>query len=220
MKILRPPPLASILVFVLSVSGPAAVSAQGLEVGVVAGSSFATFGGDIEGLDHRVGMALGFRVAADLSDHVQVESGLSWIQKGADGIVVGFEEPLRAAHRLTYLEIPLLLRAFLPTSASIRPTGTIGGSVAFEVGCDVDVNPVSSFLSPLDCNIDSGRRTTDWSLLVGGGLVWDLPRASLLLEGRYHHGLRDLRGPHSTFEVRNRAVSVVAGVAVPVRIGR
>lgn len=191
------------------------VSAQQYEVGVIMGSSFATFGGDIDGLEHAQGLVLGLRVGADMSEHVQVESGLIWIQKGADGIAVGFEEPLRVAHELSYLEIPLLVRGILPLRSAIRPTALLGGSVAFEVGCDVAVEPLSSFLSPLDCHAEAARKTTDWSLVMGGGASWQLSGVSLLLEGRYHLGLKDLRGPHSTFAVRNRAFAVVAGVSMP-----
>lgn len=196
------------------------ISAQQHEVGLVMGGSFATFGGDIEGLDHQHGLALGLRLGAGIHKHVQVESGLIWIQKGAEGVVVGFEEPLRAAHELSYLEIPLLVRGLLPLGGAIRPTALFGASVAFEVGCEVAVEPVSSFLSPLDCHPQSGRKTTDWSLIMGGGATWQLSGVSLLLEGRYHVGLKDLRGPHSTFAVRNRAFAVVAGISVPLGASR
>lgn len=207
--------LAALLLF-LAVGAVEPIHAQAIHLGVRTGVSMATFGGDVQGLDHRSGPVLGVSVEREVAEHIQVESGVTWIRKGGEGTAEGFEEPIRADHALDYLEIPLAFRASLPAGAALRPTILLGGSVAFEIRCTSDIEPTSTFLHPVDCHPSIQRRLADWSALFGGGVAWDRGRLRILLEGRYHLGLTDLDDSSTDFSVRNRAFSVIAGASVPV----
>lgn len=199
---------------------PSPAHGQPLEVGFTTGLTVSTFRGDVDDPAYRTGFTGGLTLGYPVGDRLEISTGLSWVQKGAEGTVSGFEEPLDASLRLEYLEIPLMVRGSLPTGTTVRPTLLVGGTVAFETACESESPPTSSFLSVIDCHSQGRREQTDWSLLLGAGAAATLGPASVELELRYHHGLVNLRGRGSSFEVENRTVAIVAGIRVPVRLGR
>lgn len=203
-----------VLVALVSLAPPA--RAQDIHLGVAGGVTFATFGGDLEGLDRRVGAMLEGRLAWSLAPAVTVQTGLGWIQKGGEGEIQGFEEPVRAAHTLSYLQVPLTVRVTLPRTGPVRPVVFLGPTLAFETGCRSDIEPTSAFLSPVDCNPDSAREQTEWSLLLGGGVTRELGSTTIFAEGQYHRGLTDLQHPAGEVVIRNRTFSVVLGASFAV----
>ena len=202
------------LATVASLAAP--VRAQDIHVGLAGGMTLSTFGGGLEGLDHRTGASVEMRVGWSPTPALTLESGLGWIQKGGEGEVQGFEEPVRAAHTLSYLQVPLVLEVRLPKTGPVRPFVFLGPTLAFEVGCSSDIEPTSAFLSPVDCHPQSGREETEWSLLLGGGLSRGWGSTIVFAEVQHHRGLTDLQHPAGTLEIRNRTFNVAVGASVPV----
>lgn len=79
-------------------SSPAQGAAQELRVGGGLGMSLSTFGGDapyeLDG--YRAGVAGGPTLSYAIAPLLPVESGAWWVEKGAEGTVQGFEEPISA----------------------------------------------------------------------------------------------------------------------------
>jgi hypothetical protein len=195
---------------------PASLHAQRVHLDVAAGASLSTFRGDWLDLDYRTGLAVSGTVGVDVSPHLRVESGLAWVQMGAEGQVQGFEEALFADHRLAYLRVPLHARVFLPVGERVSSTLQAGPAVSFEVSCEIGVEQTSLFLAVTQCPPNTGRSEIEWAVQAGGGLRYALERFSLLLDVTWHHGLTGLQDPIQDLELRNRAFTVSTGLSVPI----
>ena len=111
-----------------------------------------------------------------------------------------------------YLEIPLLIGAAFPLSNSaLKPMVFAGPSVGFVLSCDEE---------GYDCKDEI--KSTDFSLVFGGGLEYALSSVVLFLDGRCSLGLSNV----AEFEedeivdldisAKNRTWQVMAGVGFPV----
>lgn len=203
----------SVLSILLSCPFPAA--AQDFQVGAELGVTLSTFGGDgVEGLDqHRTGFTAGLTAAYRIREGVHVETGLLWIEKGAEGSVQGFEEAITADVRLSYLQIPLLVRVTPFPDRAVRPSLSVGPAFSFETRCRMRQD--ESVLAALVGCEDEGRARADVGLRLGAGLAWDVGRAEVLVDGRWELGLRDL-DMVDALQTRHRGFVVTPRVSVPV----
>lgn len=206
--------LAALIAIVLA---PGDLAGQEVRVGLVAGVSFATFTGTSGDLDRHIGPTLGMSVARGLGGHLELETGLGRTERGAAGFVQGFEEPLEARHEIVYLTVPFVLRGYLPVAGRFRPTALTGPSVSFEVRCGSSIDTGSRYLSVVPCDLDEDRAQVDWGWIVGGGLSTGMGRSTLLLEAHYYLGLTDLTRSVDALDVRNRALTIQAGLTIPLR---
>jgi hypothetical protein len=196
----------------LSAAGPA--MAQDLRVGAQFGISLSTFGGEgIGGLDeHRRGLIAGVTLDYRLASALHAETGAFWIQKGATGTVQGFEEAIPTRVRVSYLQVPLLLRLTPLPAATIRPSIAVGPAVSFETGCDFRSDP-SDIAVLVGCD-DDARSKTDLGVIFGAGLGFDVGRTALLVEARYDLGLRDL-DTIDRVETKNRGFALTTRFTFP-----
>lgn len=194
---------------------PVSLHAQRVHLDVAAGASLSTFRGDWLDLDYRTGLGVSGAVGVDVAPHLRVESGLAWVQMGAEGQVQGFEEALFADHRLAYLRVPLHLRVLLPVGEKLSSTLHAGPAVSFEVSCEIGVEQTSLFLAVTQCPPNTGRSEIEWAVQAGAGLRYALDRSSLLLDVTWHHGLTGLQDPIVDRELKNRAFMVSTGLSVP-----
>lgn len=189
--------------------------AQDLSLGLEVGLSMATFSVEnIPGLDHKAGLAVGVSMAWRLDDLLSLQTGASWIRKGATGdipgSITGFDETLLVDLRLDYLQLPALARFHFPTAGTLAPSLFAGPAVEFEVGCAVQTPPQEIALG---CGMHD---RTDWSVLLGGGLAYRGGGGGAVhLEGRYDIGLTEIYDI-SSLGVHNRGFVLTTGVSVPV----
>lgn len=54
-----------------------------------------------------------------VSPWLQLQTERTWIRKGAEGVLQGFEEPLAVALDIDYLQLPLLVRLSVPVSGPL-----------------------------------------------------------------------------------------------------
>lgn len=210
---LRAAATAALSVLLFTPGSPAV--GQELRLGVEVGASLFTFGGEgLEDLDeYRTGLVGGVTAAYRLNDLMWVESGARWVEKGAEGEVIGFEEAISADVSLSYFQVPVLLRvSFLPARA-VRPSVAAGSAVSFETRCRASQDPavVAALVS---CG-DEGRPRTDVGLLFGAGVSWRFGPAEVLVEGLYHLGLRDIETVDA-LGTRNRGFTLTPRVSLPV----
>jgi hypothetical protein len=120
--------------------------------------------------------------------------------------------------KLNYIEIPVTAMFSLGSG----PYLFAGPSVAFELGCEVELETDgSSFES--DCDEGEGdfsRKETDFSLHGGAGFQLPIGPGHLLIEGRYIYGLTNLNEDDGTTvdsgSSKHRTWTVMAGFAVPI----
>ncbi len=108
--------------------------------------------------------------------------------------------------KLTYFEVPLLLKYELPTPA-LKPFFYGGASVAFLMKAEKRNERIDSDWVDITDNLKS----TDYGLVVGAGIgVF-----GITLEGRYTHGLSEMgdtkTGDILVDEAKNKTWSVMAG---------
>lgn len=172
---------------------------------------------DLGGEDVEADTELGFRGGGVLRYEFApdgafgFQTGLIYSRKGASG---DGEEGLETDIDLDYLEVPVLLVANIPTDgAPIRPRLYGGGSLNFEVSCDVSASDGDTDVSA-DC--DEGdvfeRQTFDFGLRFGGGVDVEVsPSAAVTLDVGYDLGLTDI-AEAETVEAKNRNLFFTGGV--------
>ena len=123
--------------------------------------------------------------------------------KGAKGSSLG-TKPWET--KLTYIEVPVLLKYELPTPL-LKPFFYGGASIAFLMEAEMRNEVVDSEWF----DIKDGMKTTDYGLVVGAGIEL----LGLTLEGRYTHGLSDAIEETSdnplVVAAKNKTYSVMVG---------
>ena len=118
--------------------------------------------------------------------------------------------------RMSYLDVPVLLRFRLtPEAKAVRPLIFGGGYWGHEVGCRTE-GGVSHAERSNSCEGRFQRRgVADVGLVVGAGLeVTVAERWFILLDARYHYGVRNLHWDPTPTAAKSRNLSVVGGVGV------
>jgi hypothetical protein len=121
---------------------------------------------------------------------------------------------------LDYVELPVLLVAQLPFDVRSRPYVIAGPAFAFETRCTVEITS-SSAVSEHDCDgpeFSESRRTTDIGAVVGAGLQLPLGPGTVLVEGRYTHGLMNLITEPASARAASRAASILVSYMVLLRM--
>jgi hypothetical protein len=189
---------------------------QDTRLGVSAGFSSSRFGGDPPDMERHSAVTAGVTVGRGLSSWLVLESGVHWLQSGGSGVVAveGGDESLMAAHELSYLTLPVLLRGTFLDVGGLRISALAGPSLAYRVDCDSGVDPGLEYLALVSCSPMGEQPRLDVGVLVGGGATVDRGRWAVTLDARYGIGLRNLRGSH-LLTVRNESLAVTAGLSVP-----
>ena len=87
--------------------------------------------------------------------------------------------------KLTYLEIPVLLRFTIPTEGNVAPALFAGPSVAFNISSKLSGD--SAGIS-VDVDIDNAR-SVDFGLVLGGAVTVGSGNAKFFIDGRYNLSL-------------------------------
>lgn len=211
---MKTPSAVAVALAAVLVASP--LAGQSTRLGVSAGVSSSTFGGDPTELQHHRAVTAGVTVSRGLSARLDLESGVHWIQSGGSGVVVveGADESLIAAHELSYLTLPALLRGALLDVEGLRLSAVAGPSLAYRVDCDSDVDAGLEYLALVSCSSTAEQPRLDLGVIVGGGVTVDRGRWAITLDARYGLGLRNLRGSHPLM-VRNQTLAMIAGLSVP-----
>ena len=206
--------LLPLLALVLSVGLLVPGSVQGqTTLSLQAGGSLATFGGsDVESPDSRIGLRVGASALVPLRTNLDLQLGAAYAAKGATEDEFGVDIELS----VDYLEIPLLLRFTPSFEGTLSPHFTIGPALAFRVGCNAAAR-AEGFEISADCDdeeYDGEVRTIDFGAVAGAGV--DIATSGSLtvsLDVLYNLGLTSIS---ESDDVKNRAFSILAGIAIPI----
>jgi hypothetical protein len=203
-------PLAAALAFILSV--PAAGSAQSW-VYFHAGATLSNLAGDdVPDTESRMGLDIGGAATFPFGVTLTLQAGLSYIQKGAN---ITSDEG-ESGIQIDYLEIPVLLKYAIQTGGSVSPHLFLGPTVAFKLGCSLDI-PDTGFSGSCGEAGVPPVQSIDFGAMGGAGVeMATSDRFRVTIDALYNYGLRSIDDSPAQADVKNRTWSFVAGVAVPV----
>lgn len=171
-------------------------------VTVLAGLNVATFTGD-GNPDNRAGFVGGVGLVAPFAPDWSFQPELTYSMKGAKASEGGAE----ATIKLSYIEIPLLLRWDLPASTMAHPFFHAGPAVAFRVGCSAEINSGDVTLSSSCDNAGADVKTLDLGVMFGGGIAFKHMNHTASIGVRYNVGMNDIADGN---DQKNRVLSFIA----------
>ncbi len=205
---------AALLLGAMVSTGPASVHAQGVGLGVIGGANFATLRGlDDVDLDRRTGAMGGVRLLLPLGTALSLQPEALVVTAGAKPRRGGSNDD---GIRLTYAQVPVLLRLAPAGGMPISPHVYAGPYFGMRIRCQVD-------LDDRDCD-DVGSvntETVDIGGIVGGGLDFDM--GGLVLTGGLRYGfgvskVAEFEAGSVRESAKNGSFSVYAGLGL--RFGR
>jgi hypothetical protein len=122
--------------------------------------------------------------------------------------------------KIDYVEVPVQF-VFGLGSSRLSPYLMVGPSVAFEVGCNAEMEDTAGNEVEADCDdstVFPDRKEMDFGLSGAAGLQIPMGPGAVLLEGRYTHGLSNIFDDDETttsdFKIRNRAFGLFVGYSI------
>ena len=180
--------------------------------GGLLGLSFSKAGGEDIGDNSKlvVGTAVGAFATFGFGGMLALEPQFLMVDKG----IKSEESGLSATAKLTYLQIPLLVKVRFPLGAPGGVTGFLfaGPGVAYRVGCRLTLAQGGNELAG-DCETDEetdALRSFDSSAIFGLGA--DIGRATFSI--RYDLGLSRLDQSAEANDIKNRSIVILGGVRV------
>ena len=131
--------------------------------------------------------------------------------KGGKETIVGCFGGAEETWNLSYIEIPVLFKAYLPMAPAVKPHLYVGPEVAFRVSATVEKKDLATG-ETLEEVIDGGA-TTDVGIVFGGGVAFPTMARTFSFEARYNVGLTNIDEEMDLWDMKNGVVSILAGVA-------
>lgn len=177
------------------------------------GVNIASLGGDdTAGIDSRTALRIEGAVVFDLAENIGVQVGGAYAQKGFSVS----EQGIDVTFRLDYVEIPALIRFAIPSAGALSPRFVAGPALAIKAGCDLRVQAEGVTVTVPCSEGDVDVETMDLGLMGGAGLsIATAGSLSITLDVLYNLGLVGIVDPGLGGDYKNRAWSIVAGIAWP-----
>ncbi|HUG39805.1 MAG TPA: porin family protein [Longimicrobiales bacterium] len=203
----------------LTAVGAAAGDAAGQSaMGVKAGANLATLAG-ADDSGSLTGLTAGAYLGFGIGDRLAVQLEALYSVRGGTGLTIGANalDPAAAPSdvQLSYVEVPLLLRAGYPGERLLASL-FLGPYVGFLLSCrltqpdgaegDCDDEARASWFSP---------RGTEYGLVVGGGLDWAIGESTIFVDLRYALGLTPIQAGDDAMDLRNQGLTIAGGFAIP-----
>ncbi|HET8624159.1 MAG TPA: porin family protein [Gemmatimonadales bacterium] len=205
--------LLVLAVCVFGVAAPAAGQKEHSDLGFQLGYSRARFSGDQSGIgESRTGSLFGAFIGTPLAGPLNVQAEIFLAKKGGGLSTTIAAVPVQVSVQLIYLEVPLLARIVIPVGGRLHPNVFGGGSVALNVGCDIQAE-VPGLVSQEACD-EAGTlqvNTFDLGAVVGAGVEYDWRKSNARLEIRQTFGLREV-APGGL--VKNRVWAILFGITL------
>jgi hypothetical protein len=160
------------------------------------------------------GAYLGF----GLSDRLAFQAEVVYGTRGADGLGLGTDVLDASAAdvelRMSYMEVPLLLRAGFPGQRFLA-SFFAGPYVAFLTSCEVTAGGTTTSCDDTAATQRFSPRKTDFGAVAGVGLDMALGESTLFVDARYSIGLMSVQAGSNAFDARHNGLAVTGGFAVP-----
>ncbi len=205
------------LLAILAISTPTVGLAQGTTLGVKGGLSSAIHrglngSGDTLNVTRRTGSHFGVFVAGDFVKRFGFQIEGLYVEKGS-------QDPAgQGSLALSYLEIPAMLKVWLPISRSDIHV-FMGPALSYEIRCRLTgfEGPVLVTLGCDDSLLGVETKKLEVGLRMGGGVSFSVGAGWVVFDVAYDLGLthvNDVTGSLGDF--KNRALLFSAGLALPI----
>jgi hypothetical protein len=216
---------AFIALSLLSLTLPRNAAAQRWQGRLYGGWSNADFygGSKLLGTEARDGFAAG--AAAEYiregEDNIGIELGIAYLEKGAKGTVEPnemdpeqppFESTFEGEAKLDYFEINLLFNFYLPIGDKTDIKLGIGPAFGMLTNAKLEGTVDGE---PAEADIADYLNGVDFGVVLAAGLVYDLKKVSLLLEGRADFGALAIDNTSQEHDLKTQVSAVVLGVVIP-----
>ncbi|HEU4989158.1 MAG TPA: porin family protein [Gemmatimonadaceae bacterium] len=177
--------------------------------GVIGAVNLTTFGGsDAAGAENKVGFSAGMFARVPMTEVWSFQPELEYAMKGAEETDNSSGTSVKASVDISYIEMPLLLRAAAPESPNGGLYAEFGPALAAKLDCTVSGSGGGLTVS-FSCN-DAGAKIKSFDLGAMAGLGYEFPigRQALSIGVRYNYGLLELASDANT---KNRALQFLGG---------
>jgi opacity protein-like surface antigen len=175
--------------------------------GLKGGLDLAKLSGDIEDFGWKMGASGGAFFRWPIGSIFAVQPEVLIAMKGAKETGELLDIPFERFVKLTYLEIPLLVKACMPARGNIRPNLYAGPAVGFKLGARIRVEAMGY---AIEDDVEDVR-STDFGFIGGAGLDYRLNSHYLLVDVRYEAGLATIDDSSEKRDVSNNAITFMAG---------
>lgn len=156
----------------------------------------------IEEFDWKLGFLAGGFVNWRFHSMLALQPEIYFIQKGSDVVDPDLDED--GTLKLSYIEIPVLVKAYLPTEGAFRPHAFVGPYGAFKLSSDLEFFGEEEEVEEV--------KDTDFGLVFGVGTDWLLDFGRLTFDLRYEFSLGTIwEEPDEEIDLKNRAILFTVG---------
>jgi hypothetical protein len=189
-----------------ALAGDSAISALGVKGGITR----ATYSGDDYDYAFSTGGVFGGYMVIKLVNDLSMQSEVLYIAKGS---VINYREPeynylVKYTDKLSYLEIPVLLKYTVVTKGNIQPHFFAGPAISILMNAR-ETGRVSYAHASFDIKDDVN--TFDYSLIVGTGINLKADRNWVTLDFRYELGRSEVFDKKYDLPSANRTFAFIAG---------
>ena len=191
------------IIFLLSLMLSNFSSAQGL--GVKAGLNVVQFRGkDSENVDFIWTGAFGGFVFWDINQHFRIQPEFLFNIKGSEEEDPIIEKMDKMSTRLTYLDIPILMKYKFPTRGKLKPNIFIGPTLGWKMKTNMKLESGGD-ISQEDIE---NLKNIDFGLIVGiGGVIIN----KITVDLRYYSGLISINADDKERNEKNRVLAFMLG---------
>jgi opacity protein-like surface antigen len=171
-------------------------------------------GDDVEDTESLTGINVGASIMFSIAGNLGLQVGGSYSEKGAK--VSDVEPGVDAKFSLAYIEFPVLLRYSIPSSSALGFHLFGGGAIGLESKCEVEGSDGGVTVT-VDCDEAGFEVTsTDFGLMGGAGVdIGVTDRIDVMIDLLYNYGLITVDDSGEEGDVKNRAFTIRAGLAIP-----
>jgi hypothetical protein len=193
--------IAAVMVF-----AAAPLFAEGMTFGIKAGLNMANLtGDDVKDTSIKIGMAGGVFMSYEITKIFAVQPEVLFIMKGAKGKA---DDATDVKWNINYVEIPILIKANLPTEGKIKPFLAVGPGIGILIS--------SKQADGTSVDVKDYTKSTNIGIIAGAGVAYQMEKASLSLEARYEMGLatiaKNAAGDDSAVpKIKTSDISILVG---------
>ncbi len=195
-----------------------AQKSSGMTIGVMAGANYTKASLDPEetGVDYeyKTGWLVGAFLGIPVNSMISIEPQVFYSQKGTK--ISATQGSGEAEIKLGYVEVPLLLKVWIPVSGNVEPYFFAGPEFEYNSSCKVK-GSAFGITSEADCEgsqADVSIKSTDFAATGGAGIQFLMGGQSVRVDARYTQGLTDINDSSN-----DDTKAKLKGFAVTVGIG-
>lgn len=196
--------------------------AYGIELGAKAGimRSLASISRDIPGITYKsiTEFTGGIFVSVPIFKTLSLQPEINYAKKGFNAVESDLGQEITSKYKISYIEIPLLIAYQIPLKGKFRPGAFFGPYIGW---AQKVMEVQTAFGETEKRELGDNLKKTDFGLVFGGNLKYDMGTFNLLLDVRYSVGLTNISKyiTEIAYEfreddyIKNRAFSVTLGLS-------